>query len=84
MIICFFNYLKLLCFDVIVIYRLILDWEKFFCDIIDFFSYGFGCRDDVNVLVFIYNDIFLKIYDKYVLFKMIIIKYCCLVKWYND
>ena len=70
--------------DVTVTHRSILDREKFSCDIIDSFSHGSGCRDDVNALVSIYNDTLLKIYDKHAPFKMITIKHRLLAKWYND
>lgn len=70
--------------DVTVTHRSILDREKFSCDIIDSFSRGSSCRDDVNALVSIYNDTLLKTYDKHAPLKTITVKHCRLAKWYND
>ena len=81
---CSLNHPKPPLSDVTVTHRSILDREKFSCDIIDSFSHGSGCRDDVNALVSIYNDTLLKIYDKHAPLKMITIKHRRLAKWYND
>ena len=81
---CTLNHLKPPHSDITVTHRSILDLEKFSCDIIDPFSQGFGCRDDVNALVSIYNDTLLKIYEKHASLKTITVKHHRLAKWYND
>lgn len=70
--------------DVTVTQRSILDREKFSCDIIDSFSHGSGCTDDVNALVSIYNNTLLEIYDKHAPLKMMTVKHRRFAKWYND
>ena len=81
---CTLNHLKPTRSDVTVTHRSILDREKFSWDINDSFSHGFGCKDDVNALVSIYNDTLLKIYDKHAPLKTITVKHHHLAKWYND